>query len=385
MSPKIAAAAFALVCLLRVRPDRTVSFLLAGLSAGLAILTRPEMFLLAGLGGIYLLARRPSTRVLAGFALYVAGVTAVAAPWMVYAWKTFGWAVPHTVYAKTGGALGAAYLRTHGAKLAKIVLVPALPLLAAALWTLLGPRVARARWATLAISNPESRAWRRDWALVFLWGCGVFGYLAGASYIESIKTGQFSPFLLLALASLMDRSQAEAGPWDRRGPVTAVIISLAAVSALVQAKLYVRYSLLSSDFRQGEDRRFIRFATRVGELTPPDARIGIWELGVVGYFSQRHMIDFVGLATPGIVACKRSGGDYVQRYLDGHGGPPEYVVDAVPRGQETVAGRDERDFFGRRYVPILAERVRRIGGREGQGDYYLYVLYERQAPGSVAP
>ena len=53
--------------------------------------------------------------------------------------------------------------------------------------------------------------------------------------------------------------------------------------------------------RQQSDNRLVIYPV-VGEWlrdhTPPDANVGTLEVGMIGYYSQRRMIDFAGLIQP---------------------------------------------------------------------------------------
>ncbi len=379
MSFKIAVAAGALWMLLAAgeRGGARWGFL-AGLAAGFAILTRPEMMFLAGLGGVYLAARRLPGKIAAlapSLLAYAAGLALVAGPWMAFAYSYFGWALPHTVYAKASGLASWNYLRQYLPKFLSIFFIPALPFYAWALGSALGVRPFAAwRRAASAGTLPDGR----DWLLVALWGATVAGYLARGVYVDSIKTGLFSPFAILAAAAAGDAARQLRGrSWSRR---TAWIwlLMLGLLSVGLQARLFYRYSSWNPRYAQGDDARFIDFAKRVKALTPPDARIGVAELGVVGYFSGRYMIDFVGLSTPEIVAYQLETGSRaaaIARYYERHGGPPSHVVHEFPFSPERAP--PEYDFWGYRYRLLDAERVRRISGRAKPGEYSIYALYER--------
>jgi hypothetical protein len=211
----------------------------------------------------------------------------------------------------------------------------------------------------------------------------VLGYLARGTYIESIKTGQFAPFLSLTLCALAARFHHSDDLAKRTFAGLAILTAL--LSVLVQARLYYRFSWFNPRFRHGEDVAFIEFAREVGRRTTPRDTIGLWELGVVGYYSDRTILDFAGLATPEIVAYRRRyGADAIPRYLADRSGPPEYIVDALPKARAGEAELAERRFFGFSYRPLHQEKVRRIGGREGADHWYLYVLYQRAPAGDPA-
>ena len=379
MSFKIAVAAGALWTLLAAgeRGGARWGFG-AGLVAGIAFLTRPEMMYLAGLGGVYLAVRRLPGRISSSvptLLAYGAGLALVAGPWLAFAHSYFGWALPHTIYAKAGGFASWNYLRQYLPKFLQIFFIPALPFYAWATASALGVRPLSAwRRAASAGTLPDLR----DWGLVALWAATVAGYLVRGVYIDGIKVGLFSPFAILALAAVGDAArQLRNRVWKRR-TVWAWLLALGLLSVGLQARLFYRYSSWNPRYAQGDDARFIDFAKRVKALTPPDARIGIAELGVVGYYSSRYMIDFVGLSTPEIVAYQLETGnraEAVARYYERHGGPPSHVVHEFPFSPECAP--PEYDFWGYRYRLLDTERVRRISGRAKSGEYSIYALYER--------
>jgi hypothetical protein len=82
--------------------------------------------------------------------------------------------------------------------------------------------------------------------------------------------------------------------------------------------------------------------------TPPEATVGTLEVGIIGYYSQRTMIDFSGLVQPEVAQQLASAGTYegstkwaIERFW------PDYVVldrAAFPRLPAT-------DWFGAAYSP----------------------------------
>jgi hypothetical protein len=216
-----------------------------------------------------------------------------------------------------------------------------------------------------------------DWLLVATWAGAVSGYLITGSYIASIHTGLFVPALTVALVAAADRlSPGRGAVWFTfRNAITLLVLALM-VSVGIQSKLFYRYSLFNSQYRDGADARFIDFAQKVNELTEPDAEIGLWELGVVGYFSERYIVDFAGLATPGIVSYMREyDNDFAVHFLDDRGRMPGYMVRHYRKGEDQGKDTETRDFFGVAYEPIWSQKIQRIGGGRPPGHYDLCVLY----------
>ena len=158
------------------------------------------MMFLVVLGAVYLTARRlPASmgRVAAGLAGYTGAVLAGILPWMLFARAYFGWALPHTVYAKASGVMTWTYLTSYGLRFLQILVVPAFPLYLALL-------VAAAVFC-----------WKRPWKQTRPGGeiriprlsAAVWGDRAGylvAVYIDGIKLRMFPPSFLLSVGGLLD-------------------------------------------------------------------------------------------------------------------------------------------------------------------------------------
>ncbi len=379
MSFKIGAAAFAIWRLIIAgEKGGWKQGALAGLAMAFAVLTRPEMLFLAGLGAIYMAVRplpSPKGRMMAGLVGFSAALLAGTMPWMIFAKQYFGWALPHTVYAKASGLMTWGYLQAFGPRFVQIMFVPAFPLYLALLAAVVAI-VWKGDW-----KRRDSFRWEvdlRDVLLVALWGAMAGGYLLRKVYIDGIKLGLFSPFVLLAVAVLLDLALRFLGwTWSRRASIAWIAVLLL-VSVGIQARIFYRFSSWNPRYAQGDDARFIAFAQRIRELTPQDARIGISELGVVGYYSERYMIDFVGLATPQIVAYLLETGnkeDAVAMYYERHGGPASHIVAEFRFSPEEAP--EFSDFWGHSYRRVDSERITRIAGRTKKGEYSIYALYER--------
>ena len=109
--------------------------------------------------------------------------------------------------------------------------------------------------------------------LVFGWGGVVFGYLVSGTYIESQKTGLFSPFLLIALAAWAQDGVARIEL--KRAVLAAVLLGQIGLSLAIQQQLFYRYSIFNEAYRGGEDRAFLDFGRQVGRLTSSQDRIGL--------------------------------------------------------------------------------------------------------------
>jgi len=83
--------------------------------------------------------------------------------------------------------------------------------------------------------------------------------------------------------------------------------------------------------------------------TAPDATVAAWEIGAIGYYSDRPLLDYLGLITPEArPAVARN--DY-KWWL--HARPPEYVVVRHPPGGFERAALDD-PLFPQLYRPVAA-------------------------------
>lgn len=83
--------------------------------------------------------------------------------------------------------------------------------------------------------------------------------------------------------------------------------------------------------------------------TPAEATLGVTELGVMGYYAQRHTVDFLGLTTPGALADIRHG-DFVAGLLREQ---PDYVAFPAINAIYDVNPQKEA-WFLKLYRPVKA-------------------------------
>jgi hypothetical protein len=95
--------------------------------------------------------------------------------------------------------------------------------------------------------------------------------------------------LAVRLVALLRASQA------RALSLAAVLLSLAALLAILGA------SRLYADDVRAIDGYHVAAARWLRAHTPPDALIATHDIGAIGYFSQRRVVDFAGLADPELI------------------------------------------------------------------------------------
>jgi hypothetical protein len=260
--------------------------------AGLATLTRPDGALVPVLLGIDFLVRQRNNipwKVILAF-------LAVTLPWFAFAWIYFGSPLPATLAAK----------QHQGSMTISRGFIPGFLNLAktyAQSW----PYWLAAGLGLSGIFALFINA--RRWFLFFSWV--ILYFAAYASLGVSSYFWYYAPLVpgfvaLIGLGiTLLSRfnpgkpqktgDSSGRQPWRRSG-----WISLIAAAVLLGIIFYAQGKDLLS-FRNETDPR-LKIYQAVGEWLnaniPQNASVGTQEVGIIGYYSQRPMIDFAGLIQP---------------------------------------------------------------------------------------
>lgn len=277
------------------RDDRLLAWLGWGLLGGAAFLTRPEGLLPLGLGGLSLLlvqrgdwARGKRGAALARYGLAAAGFLALAIPYLAFNWKASGAILPNTFYAKQ-----AEYREVAEALpwLARVARVAGVQFVGGA--ALLVPGMLAA-W--------RSTARRRD-GMAFLpllwWAATVVLYATRlpVTYQHGRYEMPVIPVLLVygapGTALLVKTAQGRAGRIASRALALAACGVFAAF-VIVGAQAYL------ADVRI-IDTEMVDVARWLDANTPPDALIAVHDIGAVGYFTRRPLLDLAGLVSPEVV------------------------------------------------------------------------------------
>jgi hypothetical protein len=144
--------------------------------------------------------------------------------------------------------------------------------------------------------------------LVAAYSFVVFGHIFFSRYYYpifffSILLGAFAFDLLLGLVRR---------PGARPGLATAVVL----VYALLLP--YMSWNRLTNG-----DYRFLQVTDWIETHTPPNATIGVFNAGAIGYFSDRRVINLDGKVNAAALEALRSGG--IRRYIAAQG--IDYVID----------------------------------------------------------
>lgn len=353
-----ALAAFLVAVLLDagMRPRATVPWTRAAWAAGLLPLVRPEGVLLLALSGVLFL-RTPAARRRAGA---WCGAALPLLAWSAFALPTYGHVFPATMQAKST-PLGLEPLRL-----------------------LHNLRVLAALYATAALvpvvtwvgSLRVSRLWRHDrdaWAAPALWQWSLvlpLVYLVRDVQVVSRYLEVVVPVVIVLALHAARRFYA--GRWGSR---------LLFAQAALGLALTVGWSAPHArDFGRSLDRALGDVAAWLRENSEPDALVAIYDIGLVGYRSERRILDLGGLVHPSINELRDRVDDAVIQHegLFLQFGRPDFFVDRDAR-PNVLDGRVLGDV---RLEAILSREVANLGlSRPEPVVYTLYRVEGADRPG----
>lgn len=313
------------------------------LCGGLAILTRPEMVVFTALLFLdtLLFERRARAQNLAVGALIVTGIVA---PWLIYAQSQFGTIIPNTIRAKISAERGTTLLNTlryfgsfWGFQALGL-------LLALALRSRLIP-ARRGESGSLRLSRISR------WFLPVAWSLALPAlYVAGGAVAGRYLMLGLPAYLLIGVKGWESLLDMDLSGWRQRvlegiagfgavallagamvfswedyamlGAGLAVCAAVGAAATLRRSSVMVgaflvmtlglvgwvhyTYSWHITRWPQGMDPRMIRLAEWLRDNTEPDDIIACDQIGVIGYISDRYVLDLVGLVSPEILPYRFS-------------------------------------------------------------------------------
>jgi hypothetical protein len=270
-------------------------------------------------------------------------------PWVVFAWVYFGSPIPHSAIAKW-----VAYVSRDFLPLSDHAVIIFRAMKPFFIDSALSPSGLLLSFATITIGLWYGFKSRNNRSILVLM---IFG-VADALRLIITRATSFShyavpamwAFMILLGAGLAELWGARGSfrPWARRAYPVALLVILAL--GLAQGMQAAYRTQDNQVFRHELSLKAIGEWLR--KNTAADATVLVEPLGYIGYYSERHMYDEVGLVTPKIVELKRQGltaPDYVEVLK------PDYYVIHCDDALRWLAG-DEPDagFFVRNYTRRVA-------------------------------
>lgn len=339
------------------RPVRTGSLW------ALAALTRPEAVFLLVLWGIFLIIDTDSR---AGIRRLVFGSLpplVIYGGWLLYARLTFGTFWPNTLAAKVAGGEGWDYIVEQLLRQAQIV--------GATDAALAGALVA-------ALIFGGRRLWPRDWMaqrlLPWVWvGALPLLYTMRGVPVLSRYLLPIMPILAWLAWRAVERwwNGDRAGPADARGAALLglglMLMSVVPNLLVYQQKVLPQVRTLTSGMRAS----LIPWGRWFREHTEPGAIIAAPDIGAVGYFSERRVLDLAGLVTPGMVPIldRMPQADAVAEFAFADVARPELLMDRAPRRFDLL----DRSRYAPALTPVGHASLPNLGiARPGEAVYTIY-------------
>lgn len=278
---------------------------LAAAAAALACLTRPDGLLLAALlAADYLWQRNriTSTRpaeappVQAAFQHFpwkaIAIFLALGLPWVFFAWLYFGSPIPVTLIAKQNQGMTKYATSYHF--LQRLLFWG--QRYTAAFWWFIPQLVLVALGLGRILFKPAkvAPAWRliNLWALLFATSYQLLGVSSYFWYYAPLIPAWVLNLAIGVVVFIELLRHLRVNLSDR----TAAIITVALLGILAAGQVHSRIpTRLSESPAYGAYRAIGQW---LRENTPPSAQVGALEVGILGYYSQRYIVDFAGLIQP---------------------------------------------------------------------------------------
>ncbi len=286
-------AALILLVFWLLSTGHTYSWAWLGLLIGLAVWVRPDALTLLGPAGLVLLLTRPGWRARftsAGFLLF--GFLLLFIPYLLFNLHIQGSLWPNTFYAKQ-----AEYALSRQVPfLTRLWEQLKLPLTGAGV--LLFPGFAWCLWQSL----------RRRWWVVLSAGIWFLGF-AALYALRLPVTYQYGRYLMPAmpvyfvlgivgLRLIFNAHSSQRLTW---------VLKQAWLFSLVAVWLAF-YGLVASFYARDVaivQTEMVAAAHWVADNTPPDALIAAHDIGALGYFGNRRLVDLAGLISPQVIPFMR--------------------------------------------------------------------------------
>ena len=363
METALALFLLVLALLLYVRERRVEKrFFLSPVLFGLLTLVRPEAALLFGLSAVdaMCLGRRSVWRIVVSVATYAA----ILAPWFLFAQFEFGTVVPNTFIAKGGSV--PVDLSTWFASALKATetvvsnqLMEMLLVLAGAVF-IVKQHGFQFEFYKRSVRHFLAAAW-----VVLLPSVYVISGLPIVSRYLLLITPPLILLAFLALSTICLHLRL------RRSIVSALVTGV--VIMIVAQNTVVSWSVIRPHVRSFERAMkecFIPIGQWFAEETPSETVIAARDIGALGYYSERKVVDLGGLVTPEVHP-------WLKEYS------PEELTDRypslglqLPRADYIVYRSKTEDKIGdvaAFYDPIFTKSVASLGISDTPGETYYTV------------
>jgi hypothetical protein len=300
-----------------------------------------------------------------------AGTVLLVSPWFMYAWWRYGSVLPNSALAKLGQnrLMPVEGQSTYAQALLQIsirglhptgVLVMA-GLLALGVWIVL--RHARSLWWLLA--------WMVSYIAIYSW-LGVVSFpwyfvppLAVTGLIVALPLGSMLGDKLAHCSNLAEQQSSRPGrrckAWQRLSPVLAVSLLALLLAARGRHMLRIRAG-------QGYRPAYRAVGQWLNHNTHSGSSVASIEIGVIGYLSQRQILDTMGLVTPDMRQHQVGWAETLAYAINVH--RPDYAIVLPGTAWDAIV---DRWWFQEEYEPVVQFDDVTIYGRymSSDADHHL--------------
>lgn len=330
-----------------------------GLAAALLVLTRPEGVVLVGLGALAVAAKVSSPRKWARAGVVAAlPFAALVVPYLILNYSASGRLWPNTFYAKQA-EYSALLTEPLTNRLARVLLPPL-----TGFQLLLVPGMVAA--AISGIRQLTRYRSDRRWIIQVLplmfavSQMGLYAWRLPVIY-------QHGRYLMPVIPSLVLCGVMGTAEWIRLGGRQKInwVLSRSAsgaVAVLLVAFVVIGAGAYARDVRVIEGE-MVAVARWVAENTAPEELVAAHDIGAIGYFSQRPILDLAGLISPEVVP-----------FLGDEAAVADYVLESSARYLVSAPGWDYSEITDRPDVEMLFDADLKLTQDEGMSSSAVYRL-----------
>jgi hypothetical protein len=300
------------------RPVRT------GILWSLAALTRPEATFLLVLWGVCLLVDARSRDGLHRLVFGALGPVILYGGWLLFARLYYGSFWPQTLAAKSAGGVGLAYHAGNLWRQARIIgATDGLLALVLVLALVIGGRRA---WPSFA---PAQRIVPWVWVI-------ALPVLYSARGVPVLSRYLLPLLPILAWLAWMTAERWWVGEAPEPARVRRAALLAATLATLVVAQNLFVYRMQVvphvRTFSPAIERSLVTWGRWFDAHAKPDAVIATPDIGAIGYYSRRRVVDLAGLVTPAMIGplTRHSPEAVIEEFDFAAFSRPDYLVDRAP-------------------------------------------------------
>jgi hypothetical protein len=289
------------------------------------------------------------------------GVSTVllASPWFALAWWRYGSILPNSVHAKlvqhqlmpvTGqSSFLDTFLKTGTAGMHPLVVGIMAGAILVGIWVIV--RYARTLW------------WVAGWTILYV---AIYAWLRVGTFGWYFVPPLATVTLVMALGFgylLGDRPESTERTQETRGRIGSslqgAIVALLLLALLLNRGVQMQVASRAPGYRAS----YLPVARWLADNTPADSTVASIEIGVIGYFSQRPILDTMGLVSLDMARHQVGWVETLAYALNAH--QPDYAVALADTAWDGIV---DRWWFRRQYEPVAYFGDATIYGRRQAPD-----------------